>query len=71
MPIALKSGRLNLLEPSGRVQACNGIALPSRRFCGAGMKQVNVLCLEGVRKEEQKLEGNDGEAMARKRAEGA
>jgi len=26
--IALKSGSLNLLEPSGPVQACNGIALP-------------------------------------------
>ena len=25
---ALKSGSLNLLEPSGPVQACNGIALP-------------------------------------------
>ena len=28
MPIVLKSGNLNLLEPSGPVQACNGIALP-------------------------------------------
>ena len=28
MPIILKSGSLNLLEPSGPVQACNGIALP-------------------------------------------
>ena len=28
MPIVLKSGSLNLLEPSGAVQACNGIALP-------------------------------------------
>jgi hypothetical protein len=26
-PIVLKSGSLNLLEPSGPVQACNGIAL--------------------------------------------
>ena len=26
MPIVLKSGNLNLLEPSGSVQACNGIA---------------------------------------------
>jgi len=26
----LKSGSLNLLEPSGPVQACNGIALPLR-----------------------------------------
>jgi len=28
--IVLKSGSLNLLEPSGPVQACNGIALPLR-----------------------------------------
>ena len=28
MPIVLKSGILNLLEPSGRVQACDRIALP-------------------------------------------
>ena len=27
MPIVLKSGSLKLLEPSGPVQACNGIAL--------------------------------------------
>ena len=28
MPIVLKSGSLNLLDPSGPVQACDGIALP-------------------------------------------
>ena len=28
MPIVLKSGSLNLLEPSGPVQACHGNALP-------------------------------------------
>ena len=28
MPIVLKSGSFNLLEPSAPVQACNGIALP-------------------------------------------
>ena len=28
MPIVLKSGILNPLEPSGPVQACNGSALP-------------------------------------------
>ena len=28
MPIVLKSGSLNLLEPSKPAQACNGIALP-------------------------------------------
>jgi len=30
VPIVLKSGSLNLLETSGPVQACNGIALPLR-----------------------------------------
>jgi hypothetical protein len=28
VPIVSKSGSLNLLEPSGPVKACNGIALP-------------------------------------------
>jgi len=28
VPIVLKSGSLNLLESSGPIQACNGIALP-------------------------------------------
>ena len=28
MPTVLKSGSLNLLEPSGPVQTCTGIALP-------------------------------------------
>jgi hypothetical protein len=28
VPTVLKSGSVNLLEPSGPVQACNGIALP-------------------------------------------
>jgi len=32
VPIVFKSGSLNLLEPSGPVQACNGIALPFT-FC--------------------------------------
>jgi len=32
VPIVLKSGSLNLLEPSGPVQACNGIALPLLEF---------------------------------------
>jgi hypothetical protein len=29
VPIVLKSGSLNLLEPLGTVQACNGIAIIS------------------------------------------
>jgi hypothetical protein len=28
VPIVLKSGNLNLLEPSGPLKACNGIVLP-------------------------------------------
>jgi hypothetical protein len=28
VPIVLKSGSLNFLEPSGPVQACTGIAVP-------------------------------------------
>ena len=31
VPSVLKSGNLNLLEPSGPVQTCNGIALPLGR----------------------------------------
>ena len=31
VPIVLKSGNLNLLEPSGAVKLCNGIALPFTR----------------------------------------
>jgi hypothetical protein len=31
MLIVLKSGSLNLLETSGPLQACNGIALPSTK----------------------------------------
>jgi hypothetical protein len=30
VPIVLKSGNLNILEPLGPVQACNGMALPLR-----------------------------------------
>jgi hypothetical protein len=32
VPIVLKSGSLNLLEPSGPVEGCNGIALPLPYF---------------------------------------
>ena len=50
MPIVLKSGSLNLLERSGPVQACNGIALPfflpgERRKRGCPRKTW----MEGVR----------------------
>jgi hypothetical protein len=35
VPIVLKSGSLNLLEPSGPVKACNGIAFLNEE-CGDG-----------------------------------
>jgi hypothetical protein len=38
VPIVLKSGSLNLLEPSGPVKACNGIALPLCKI-----KIINIL----------------------------
>jgi len=40
-PTVLKSGSLNLLEPSGPVQACNGIALPLHTVCT--VCEINVL----------------------------
>jgi hypothetical protein len=33
VPIVSKSGSLNLLEPSGPVRVCNGIALPLTFVC--------------------------------------
>jgi len=38
VPIVLKSGNLKLLEPSGPVQACNGIALPFTRLFRSYLK---------------------------------
>ena len=45
MPTVLKSGSLNLLEPSGPVQACNGIALPLpfiRSYRNQGSVHLNI-----------------------------
>jgi len=44
VPIVLKYGSLNLLETSGPVQACNGIALP---FCGICW-YTEVMKIEGM-----------------------
>jgi len=44
VPIVLKSGSLNLLEPLGPVQACNGIVLPLPYAVG-GEKQLLSLTL--------------------------
>jgi len=54
--IVLKSGSFNFLEPSGSVQACNGIALPlpllvSLRGCidpSAGVSPVSYRILLGM-----------------------
>jgi hypothetical protein len=50
VPIVLKSASLKLLEPSGPVQACNGIALRgTRKFgelcCNQRWKTEHVSCL--------------------------
>jgi hypothetical protein len=44
VPIVLKPGSLKLLEPSGPVQACNGIALPFFTIWQANIRMViNIL----------------------------
>jgi len=45
MPIFLKSESLSFLEPSGPVQACNGIALPLCMICGIFVRQYVVIML--------------------------
>jgi len=51
VPIVLKSGSLNLWEPSGFVQACNGIAsplpLPNPVYCVAPNNFCYVFCTDG------------------------
>jgi len=55
MPIVLKSGILNLLEPSGPVQACNGIALPFL-LCIIKYIRIQAFLSKGPLKSEGKLE---------------
>jgi hypothetical protein len=46
VPIVLKSGSLNLLEPSGPVKVCSGIALPFyyiKGKCGIPRVEVNEI----------------------------
>jgi ribonuclease HI len=38
----LKYGSLNLLEPSGPVQACNGTAVPG--ICSRALEQIIYIC---------------------------
>ena len=47
MPIVLKSGNLNLLEPSGPMQVCNGIALPLP-FSYFETQQAKVILVNSV-----------------------
>ena len=54
MPIVLKSGNLNVLEPSGPVQACNEIALPFAFACnmyGAEAKFIHNLAGKSERRQ--------------------
>jgi len=63
----LKSGSLNLLEPSGTVQACNGIALPFIRGTSLGCRlrvenvQARVFTGSLVRKKESKIRRDEAE----------
>jgi uncharacterized protein with PQ loop repeat len=52
VPIVLKSGSLNLLEPSGPVKACNGIGLPldftvmfTGNFCILTFEKASFFCI--------------------------
>ena len=48
MPIVLKSGSLNLLEPSGPVQACNGLALPFYSLSENGTRNLGRGAVTGI-----------------------
>jgi hypothetical protein len=43
LPIVLKSESLNLLEPSGPVKACNGIALPLPTIQEVEIRSAHIL----------------------------
>jgi hypothetical protein len=47
VPIVLISGSLNLLEPSGRVQACTGIAVPLR-FLVNNCNNYTISCFKFI-----------------------
>ena len=49
VPIVLKSGNFNLLEPSGPVQACNGIGLPLLPLRSRGSSVIIVTRLSSER----------------------
>jgi len=66
--IVLKSGSLNLLEPSGPVQACNGIALlvyikVPQVFCSFDtffIKACDAVCVSSTRANPLRLDHRDG-----------
>jgi hypothetical protein len=45
VPIVLKSGRFNLLETSGLVQACNGLALPLLQYVLRQLDEIKSICV--------------------------
>jgi hypothetical protein len=49
VPIVLKSGSLNLLEPSGPVKACNGIALPLPYLLMMSIKSARNMLFIGIK----------------------
>jgi hypothetical protein len=55
VPVVLKSERLNLPEPSGPVQACNGIALSQHLIQGIHMSIRDWCGKSIVRKKKQNI----------------
>jgi hypothetical protein len=53
--IVLKSGNLNLLEPSGPLQACNGIALPFTEKTWQTIRRPTLGHVTFLRKHEKHL----------------
>jgi len=53
MPVVFKSGSLILLEPSGPVQACNGIALPYSPLIASALDpdilKVPLVCVDAIK----------------------
>jgi hypothetical protein len=60
VPIILKSGSLNLLEPSGPVQACNGLALPFTFMCNKNIMKTSIGSSKGrTHLEELRADGKE------------
>jgi hypothetical protein len=50
VPIVLKSGSLNILEPSGPVQACRGITLPLLYITCKGTVLIAINTIINIKK---------------------